>query len=62
MGNIAGSAFRYYKLTLVKIGKEIAAAKKLHNNLDVVLVFKHVEKLNDTWMLADLQHFDFSLK
>ena len=49
-----------YKLALLEVGEKIAAVQLLHDNVDIVLVFKDIEQANDVRMLAHLKNFDLT--
>ena len=50
------------ELALVEEREEVAAVEHLHDDVNRVLVFKDVIKLDYVRMLADFEHFDFSLE
>ena len=62
MRNMLGAALRDCEVAIAQVRKEVTSLEEFHNNVDVVLVFKHVIKTDDAWMLADLEHFNFSLE
>jgi len=42
VSNITRSVLGNNEAAIVQISKEVATAKHLHHNLDLVLIFKHV--------------------
>lgn len=44
----------------MKIREQVAAPEKLHYDLNVVLTLEHIEKANNTGMLADFEHLDLA--
>lgn len=59
--NGARPGFRDNKFALVKIREKVATPEQLHHDLNVVLTFEHIEKANNTGVLADLEHLDLTL-
>jgi hypothetical protein len=62
MRYLFSSFFWYGKVPFTQVGEEITALENFHDNVNVVLVLKHIVEPYDIWMLADFQHFDFSLQ
>ena len=50
------------EVLLVEVREEIAPSQHFHYDVDIILVLKYIEELDDVRMLADLKHFDFSFQ
>ena len=50
------------ELALVEEREKVAAVEHLHHDVNRVLVLENVIKLDYVWVLADFEHFNFSLE
>ena len=56
------SFFRNFEILRLEIIEEIPSLEVLHDNIDIIRVFKDIIEPNNIGMLAYLEHFNFSLQ
>lgn len=62
MRYLFSSLFCYGKVPFTQVGEEIPTLEDFHDDVDIVLVFKHIVEPDDVWMLANFEHFYFPLQ
>jgi len=60
MGKLLGAFFWDSERTLLKIAEKITAVELFHDDVDVVLILKDIQKANNVRVLAHLEDLDLS--
>ena len=60
MGKLLGAFFRDSERTLLKIAEKITTVELFHDDVDVVLILKDIQKANNVRVLTHLEDLDLS--
>jgi len=61
MSNSFSSLLRNFEVPRLEIVEEITTLQVLHHDINVIRIFKNIIKPYNIWVLAYLQHLNFSL-
>ena len=60
VGHLFSTRFRNSEFPLFKVGKEVTTVKLLHNDIDVVLIFKNVQESDNVWVLTHFKDLNLT--
>lgn len=54
MAHLSSFILRDLEVSTFKVVEKISTFKVFHNDVNIVLVFKHIKQSDDVWMLTNL--------
>ena len=60
VGHLFSTRFRNSEFPLFKVGKEVTTVKLLHNDIDVVLIFKNIQESDNVWVLTHFKDLNLT--